>query len=546
MAKMQAETKSPGPSLAVLYEPGNGEPKVDIIAVHGIGVDADSTWTTNGVNWLRDLLPKSAPEARIMRFSYESRWMGEFAIHQHISNVANLLLEAIRSKREQCPTRPIVFIAHCYGGIAVSKAIIKIRTLGDEYMIPTQSDQGSKKTIVDCIAGILFLGTPFRGTKSRAYAEILGNILKRTGHGNSDIFQPDQSMKADLNDFVRIANQQSLPLCCVFEQKETDIAKVVTHKHPLLGQFGKHKEVVVPEDSASIDGVKRLGVDADHFKMNKFSSVDDPNYVTVLQQLGEMIKKAPDRVKSRLNPKSLAFTKKDIASEPRRRSLSALWHENPHEKSIAIPEHIGESRRKTHEWLLAHRVFTEWLNEDDAPLLWIHGGAQRELFISLIATLTNKAERSSRHLSVGHDFCASGHSPRKILHSLMYHVLCQYPDAIDIWSLEYYKFRKESMSQEDALSKLWQLIQRTLGFANVDVAYFILGSPENCEPGSLDKLFSLTMETNDTKCRIKWVVVSLKDAAMEKLLSTYLQINVEDSSEIQDVAKDATDQDDSS
>ena len=58
---------------------------------------------------------------------------------------------------------------------------------------------------------------------------------------------------------------------------------------------------MVPEDSASIDGVKRLGVDADHFKMNKFSSVDDPNYVTVLQQLGEMIKKAPDRVKSRLN-----------------------------------------------------------------------------------------------------------------------------------------------------------------------------------------------------------------------------------------------------
>lgn len=48
-------------------------------------------------------------------------------------------------------------------------------------------------------------------------------------------------MKAALNDFVRIANQESLPLCCVFEQKETDITKILTHKHPLLGQFGKHK-----------------------------------------------------------------------------------------------------------------------------------------------------------------------------------------------------------------------------------------------------------------------------------------------------------------
>ena len=57
----------------------------------------------------------------------------------------------------------------------------------------------------------------------------------------------------------------------------------------------------MPEDSAGLDGVKRLGLDADHFRINKFSSIDDPNYVTVLQQLREMIQKAPDRVKSRLS-----------------------------------------------------------------------------------------------------------------------------------------------------------------------------------------------------------------------------------------------------
>ena len=48
-----------------------------VVAIHGIGVDADDTWETNGVNWLKhsEMLPDAAPTARIMRFGWESKWI---------------------------------------------------------------------------------------------------------------------------------------------------------------------------------------------------------------------------------------------------------------------------------------------------------------------------------------------------------------------------------------------------------------------------------------------------------------------------------------
>jgi hypothetical protein len=50
---------------------------VDIVAIHGLNGHYVNTWTTaledgSQVNWLRDLLPKEVPNARIMSFSYNS------------------------------------------------------------------------------------------------------------------------------------------------------------------------------------------------------------------------------------------------------------------------------------------------------------------------------------------------------------------------------------------------------------------------------------------------------------------------------------------
>lgn len=68
-----------------------------IIAVHGIGAHPDRTWTTGDVNWLKDenMLPGAIPHSRILRFGYESQWLGKDAIQQRLSSVAEQLLRGL-------------------------------------------------------------------------------------------------------------------------------------------------------------------------------------------------------------------------------------------------------------------------------------------------------------------------------------------------------------------------------------------------------------------------------------------------------------------
>ena len=81
-----------------------------IIAIHGIGAHPDDTWTkaieTDGeqkryVNWLAndDMLPAVVPNARIMRYGYESQWFGKGAMHVRVVDIANEFLKEIRRYR---------------------------------------------------------------------------------------------------------------------------------------------------------------------------------------------------------------------------------------------------------------------------------------------------------------------------------------------------------------------------------------------------------------------------------------------------------------
>lgn len=50
------------------------EHSVDLVAIHGLGGDLRDTWThKNGTLWLRDLLPKSMPGARVYTYGYPSK-----------------------------------------------------------------------------------------------------------------------------------------------------------------------------------------------------------------------------------------------------------------------------------------------------------------------------------------------------------------------------------------------------------------------------------------------------------------------------------------
>ena len=73
-----------------------------IVAVHGIGAEPIRTWVANDVQWLSDavMLPRDLPNSRIMCFGYESEWLGKTTIKQRLPNVADTLLQALKSRRK--------------------------------------------------------------------------------------------------------------------------------------------------------------------------------------------------------------------------------------------------------------------------------------------------------------------------------------------------------------------------------------------------------------------------------------------------------------
>ena len=72
--------------------------------MHGLGAIPEITWKekTSGVNWLKDkaMLPSVISNARIMRFGYDSMWLGRDPVRTNIRVIANNLQAALVWERK--------------------------------------------------------------------------------------------------------------------------------------------------------------------------------------------------------------------------------------------------------------------------------------------------------------------------------------------------------------------------------------------------------------------------------------------------------------
>ncbi|THY37648.1 hypothetical protein D6C98_10652 [Aureobasidium pullulans] len=57
-----------------------------------------------------------------MRYGYKSMWAGAMAIEHNTSQVAHRFLLALSRERREHPSRPLIIIAHCFGGLVVLKS----------------------------------------------------------------------------------------------------------------------------------------------------------------------------------------------------------------------------------------------------------------------------------------------------------------------------------------------------------------------------------------------------------------------------------------
>lgn len=235
----------------------DGEPDVDIIAIHGLDTKSPDTWTWRSqdgsrpdVNWLADpdMLSSKMKRARIFTCDWPADLFQESdSIPWTVREFARRLLAGIHNMRfhstpdGQGRDRPIVFIASCLGGIILMEAL----TIADN----PQSDYVS---IRKATRGIVFLATPFRGTAFQDIASWAEPVLKTWALlGKRSVTQLLDSVKKStfyleelVRTFTRVCQDRDSPCKAhtFYETRETVLPKKFLPSL-LLPFFDKSKPV---------------------------------------------------------------------------------------------------------------------------------------------------------------------------------------------------------------------------------------------------------------------------------------------------------------
>ncbi|RLL95027.1 hypothetical protein CFD26_101368 [Aspergillus turcosus] len=131
------------------------------------------------------------------------------------------------------------------------------------------------------IIGLVFLGTPFRGSAMQPVASFLARVLfLAQSHGEIivDLEYDSPTMTVTLDSFCRLRGSMSIV--------DTNVLFLRT---------------VVPEASACIPGCNRFDLQTDHLKLNKFSGPQDRSFIIVSEEIRKMISSSKDLMERRKN-----------------------------------------------------------------------------------------------------------------------------------------------------------------------------------------------------------------------------------------------------
>lgn len=295
------------------------EDKIDIVVVHGMGAHPQDTWCSSiptGMNasgqedpqgqsseasryidWVKDkeMLPSLMPKARIMRFGYRSDSWGPDAVQTRGMDISFKLLYPLAREREGCPERPLIFIAHSFGGLVVLQTLVNAKLESSKY-----------SQIYNSVIGLVFFSTPFRGTDgkfSQGYLlDCVEKIHKQVYKQNYETFQSgNDNLLGVVDRFLAATGDDCRPrVACFFEKKRTDVGRLL-HQ----GREPSDEEIsvlLVSEHSGCLDldgSTAKWSRACDHFEMNKFRSNDEEDFIQLGSYLSDMVKHGPKMISER-------------------------------------------------------------------------------------------------------------------------------------------------------------------------------------------------------------------------------------------------------
>ncbi|KAF2004073.1 hypothetical protein P154DRAFT_588739 [Amniculicola lignicola CBS 123094] len=497
----------------------------EIIAIPGLGAPEEFTWSRGGVHWLRDsnMLPFELPTARISVFQYKSQWFGKGSVDPTVDTVANqLLYELERLRGDDCKT-PIIFVCHCLGGIILEQALLTARAQQDIF-----------PSVFPFVAGCIFLGTPFNGTKTQKKAMVLARLAEQVGFGIQSnllklIGEDSRELKKLLREFVPLYQQSQIRVFSFFEGEPSDVGGYA-------GLPFASKETIVDEDSATWPGVERLLLDCDHFKLNKYTGPKDSNYRSVSNQIKVTAQRAEVILKSRQK----ALLQLQVNDRTYRAILDALrrgfsdlevathgyFHGPKPKESKTKDSQAQESKAKQSAWIMEVKNYKTWSDHEAPQLLWVHGKAGTGQDSIATSVINNLKQAGDYGPLVASFFCDQGDENRRTLKGLLkiliYQIIDRRQDLAEHLLTDSKKGSKVGSQEFDENSFtdtafLWERLQTMVRRASPTKVYVVINGLEQLSGESLKEFFELLKDIpapgsapdeNSDAVHIKWLLFS--------------------------------------
>ncbi|KAK3298742.1 peptidase S8/S53 domain-containing protein [Chaetomium fimeti] len=283
--------------LFVLVEPPSWT--VDVVAIHGLNGDYLKSWThrVSGAMWLKEFLPSSFPNARVMSFGWDSRITGNSSTAT-LKEWADQLAVQLSLRRQSAESRgiPIIIIAHNVGGLMAKRMLLNAS------LTPRRID------IFNSVAAIVFLGTPHRGFGSLSTFFAISTIGSRNNTLLSELKESQSHRDLD-EQFYMLLDGTHLDVYSFYEMQKTGLVpQLVSKDEAFLGH---------PRERLS-------GLASNHSGLAKFDSREDWGYIQIVAAIDEAIDHYARRSASPLRAPS-----QEPSSDPARLESSGLLGVGP-------------------------------------------------------------------------------------------------------------------------------------------------------------------------------------------------------------------------